>query len=151
MTDARQVPSSARVLVCDDDADFRALAERTLTQAGCRVDVATDAADALARQRQRSYPVQLLDLELPDLSGLELARAIRADDPVSVLIAITAHRRAFDVVDARDAGFDDLFFKPISPQELTALILDALARTQRWSDAVNDNPRRDRGRADEIK
>ena len=134
MSDVRELQTNTRVLVCDDDPDFRAMAERALIRAGCRVDVATGANEALEMQERNSYPVQLFDLELPDLSGLELGRRVRADDPVSVLIAVTAHRRVFDLVDARDAGFDDLFYKPISPRDLTALTLDALARTQRWTD-----------------
>jgi DNA-binding response OmpR family regulator len=121
-----------RVLVCDDDPDFLALATRALANVGCEVDVAVDAGTALAMQKQRSYPVQLLDMELPDFSGLELCRRIRVDDAISVLVAVTAHRRVFDIVDAREAGFDDLFYKPLAPAQLAALTTEALSRIRRW-------------------
>ncbi len=121
-----------RVLVTDDSEDLLDLFERVFTKAGYEVTCADSAEKALTIQADQVFPLQIIDLTLPGMSGLELCRKIREDDAISTLIAISAHITLYQVVDAREVGFDDLFYKPFAPEVLVEAADAAFLRMQRW-------------------
>jgi len=109
-----------RILVVDDEPDLVELVRLTLSQAGHQVDTAASgrqALDALHRQRP---DLLILDLMLPDLSGTELCRRIRADRDLAGLpvILLTAKADEVDRVVGFEIGADDYVTKPFSPREL---------------------------------
>src|SRR6266550_3871112 len=73
-------PNRARVLVVDDEMDFVKLIEKILAQAGYRVDTATSATEAIALQRKNAYDLALVDLRMPEMTGLELLQYLKARD-----------------------------------------------------------------------
>jgi two-component system response regulator MprA len=107
------------VLVVEDDHRISAFLDRALVQAGYRVAVATDGPAALAAADETPPEVVVLDLMLPGLDGLEVARRLRAGGGVPILM-LTARDGVDDRVQGLDAGADDYLVKPFALEELLA-------------------------------
>lgn len=106
-----------RVLVVDDDATNRLVARRLLARLGLDSDEVPDGPSALERVRAGGYDAVLLDHQMPGMDGLEVARAIRLDEPVghrTPIIALTGSALAADRRRCLDAGMDDHLAKPVS-------------------------------------
>ena len=119
-------PTAARILVVDDSLDAAECLALVLEQEGFRVATAHDGHSALARIDSDPPDAVLLDLGLPDLDGIVVARRIRArsDDAAAVLlVAISGHGAERDLDATRAAGFDAHLVKPVAPER----ILDLLA------------------------
>ena len=119
------VMDGQRVLVVDDHVDATELLCWQLTRLGHDCHEAKDGAGALALARSRMPHVAILDLWLPDMSGQELARALRALDPSVYLIALTGSTRPEDRTAAVAAGFDDYVVKPTDGGTLRELLAKA--------------------------
>ena len=119
--------SGARILVVDDEPQILRALETTLRGAGYEVDTAADGAGALARAAARPPEAVILDLVLPDRSGVEVCRELRMwlKAPVLVLSAVGEEQ---DKVKALDAGADDYVTKPFGIDELLARLRAALRR-----------------------
>jgi CheY-like chemotaxis protein len=120
-----------RVLIADDDDATRAAERTVLEYAGCIVHEVSCGPDALALTLADHPTVLLLDLVLPGIDGLQLARMLRADPSVSSLrvLALSASGGAEERVNALLAGCDAFLAKPLSPFELLAAMHDLLAGT----------------------
>lgn len=106
-----------RVLVVDDDATNRLVARRLLARLGLDADEVADGPSALERLRAGGYDAVLLDHQMPGMDGLEVARAIRLDEPPghrTPIIALTGSALAADRRRCLDAGMDDHLAKPVS-------------------------------------
>ena len=125
MTDA-----PVRVLVVDDLALNLKLLSAILTANHFAVDTATSAEAALDILATTSYELVLLDLRLPGMDGLSLARQLRADPAHqrAVLVAVTANAMKSDQAAALDAGCDAFVTKPINTRTLIPTLHDLLAR-----------------------
>lgn len=110
-----------RVLLIEDDVMIGQSLDRALTRAGMAVDWVRNAADA-ASVRNDGYGVLLLDLGLPDGSGLEVLRALRRDGDDVPVIIITARDDLATRVAGLDSGADDYVVKPFDFEELNARI-----------------------------
>lgn len=108
-----------RVLVVEDDERLAKLVAGDLRLAGYDVTEAATGGDAIAAALERRPDAVLLDLGLPDLDGLEVARALRRDGGPAILM-ITARGAVEDRVDGLYAGADDYLTKPFSLAELRA-------------------------------
>ncbi len=114
----------ARLLLVDDYADALELLAMLLEHSGYTVDTARTGADAIAIAASRPPDLAILDLQLPDMTGLDVARELRrtaATESVP-LIALTGHSSPQDAEEARSAGINRLFVKPCEPPELLAAI-----------------------------
>jgi two-component system response regulator MprA len=109
----------ARVLVVEDDRRIAAFLDRALVRAGYRVDLAADGAAALEAAAEAPPDVVVLDVMLPGLDGLEVARRLRAGGGVPILM-LTARDGVGDRVLGLDAGADDYLAKPFALEELLA-------------------------------
>ena len=126
---------SGRILVIEDDPLQAESLGSILRQEGYEVDLALTADEGLALARGRHAPdVVLLDVALPDLSGVEVARRLRAGGSVPIIM-LTARRQEIDKVMGLDAGADDYVTKPFSPNEVLARIRAQLRRGARDADA----------------
>ena len=119
-----------RVLVVDDDPEVRQLALMSLTPVGFEVHEAGDGHSALTAAKLVSPTCVLLDLVLPDVSGLDLCRSLRADPATSActLLILTGSDSAADKVEAFSAGADDYITKPFSPRDLASRVNAAMRR-----------------------
>jgi DNA-binding response OmpR family regulator len=115
-------PSPRRLVLVEDDPLQAESLGFILRQEGYQVQVASSGAEALAMVGRDAAPdAILLDLGLPDLSGVEVARRLRAGSRVPIIM-LTARRHESDKITALDAGADDYVTKPFSSGELLARI-----------------------------
>ena len=121
---------SPRVLVVDDDATVRDVVGRYLGEAGYRVDLAADGPSGLRAVRERSPDAVVLDLMLPGMSGLDVCRALRRDDPLLPIVMLTALGEENDRVLGLELGADDYVTKPFSTRELVLRVGSVLRRAR---------------------
>jgi signal transduction histidine kinase/DNA-binding response OmpR family regulator len=113
-----------KVLIVEDKEINQRIACEFLRKKGCRVTVADNGRIALAKLDQASFDMVLMDIQMPEMDGLQATRAIRADERFHDLpiIALTAHAMAQDREKCFEAGMNDYLSKPITPQRLYAMI-----------------------------
>ena len=117
-----------RVLMIEDDRRLARIVERALGDAGHAVDVARSADEGRDRALAHSYDAILLDLELPDRSGLEVLRSLRREGRDMPVLIMTGRDDDEDIVKGLDAGADDYLLKPVSPEVLMARLRAAVRR-----------------------
>ncbi len=115
------------LLFIEDDDAIRVALKLALEDEGYEVREAPDGRSGLQAFAEREPDLVLLDLRLPDLSGFEVCRAMRANSLVPIII-VTAQTDTYDLVAGLEAGADDYVTKPVVPKELAARIRAALRR-----------------------
>ncbi|MDO9175558.1 MAG: response regulator transcription factor [Actinomycetota bacterium] len=115
------------LLFIEDDDAIRLALKLALEDEGYEVREAPDGKAGLAAFAEREPDLVLLDLRLPDLSGFEVCRSLRANSIVPIII-VTAQTDTYDLVAGLEAGADDYVTKPVVPKELAARIRAALRR-----------------------
>jgi two-component system, OmpR family, phosphate regulon response regulator PhoB len=126
-TNGRASTGMSDILVIDDDPVIGAILERVLSHEGHAVEVVQRLSVARAVLLSRDVDLVLLDLNLPDGSGLEFLRAIRQDmDLKTPVIVLSGMRQEDHIVRGLQLGADDYVSKPFSPLEL-------VARVDRWT------------------
>ena len=118
MNDFSRAP---RVLVIEDDEDIAQALQRSLRMEGYEVRTAPDGAQGLEQAHAFVPDLVILDLGLPKVDGLDVARSLREQDDVPILI-LTARDALESRVEGLDAGADDYLVKPFERQELLARI-----------------------------
>ena len=124
MNDFSRAP---RILVVEDDEDIAQALQRSLRMEGYEVRTAGDGELALEHGRSFAPDLVILDLGLPGLDGLDVARALRSEDDVPILI-LTARDAVESRVEGLDSGADDYLVKPFERQELLARMRALLRR-----------------------
>jgi len=136
--------TTPHILVVDDDREIRDLLARFLEKHRMRVTVARDAREARRVWTAGHYHIVVLDLMLPGESGLDLARWMRSQSDVPIVM-LTAMGEETDRIIGLELGADDYVPKPFNPRELLARIRAVLRRagenTQRTTDAATRNLR----------
>jgi len=122
------------ILVVDDEPTLRETLAEALDADGFRVLTAADGREALSRFREHQPDLVVLDLMLPELSGIEVCRIIRAESGVPIVM-LTAKSSELDKVVGLELGADDYVTKPFSLRELTARIRALLRRTEQLAEA----------------
>ncbi|MBM3566295.1 MAG: response regulator, partial [Alphaproteobacteria bacterium] len=112
----------------DDDARLRELLRRYLSGNGFVVTVAAGAAEARANLKSFAFDVMVLDRMMPGENGLSLARILRRENPVPILM-LTAMSEIEDRIVGLEAGVDDYLTKPFEPRELLLRLNAILRRT----------------------
>ncbi len=112
------------VLIADDEPHVVELVRMTLEDERVRVFDAADGAAALAVTEALAIDLVLLDVNLPDMSGLEVCRTLRADPRLATtrIVMLTAAAQQDDVQRGLAAGADDYLTKPFSPVRLLSLV-----------------------------
>jgi DNA-binding response OmpR family regulator len=116
-----------KLLVVDDDRALRDVLRRALTLTGYEVSLAESGGGALSQVTAESPDAMVLDIGLPDIDGLEVARRVRKAGSEMAILMLTARDTVNDRVTGLDAGADDYLVKPFAYEELSAR-LRALAR-----------------------
>ena len=142
MPDKARVVSSAataglRILVVDDEADIRESLEYLLLQEGYVVETAPDATEGLRKMESGRYDLVLLDLMMPDRSGLDVLRDVRRKDRETPIFVITAYGSVPVAVEALKAGANDFFEKPWKNEKLLIEIERMISKRRLESENIH--------------
>ena len=118
-----------RVLIADDDDDIRRLVELVLQKAGILADAVDGGIPALEAARSTSRELLVLDVRMPDMSGLEVCRQLKSDEATSGghILLMSSDYTTEDVAAGYAAGADDYLPKPFSPSELVRRVTRLLS------------------------
>jgi DNA-binding response OmpR family regulator len=131
-----------QILVAEDDRDIAELIAHYLQKAGWQTHIAASGDAALAYVRRHPVDVLILDLMLPGLSGMDVCRAIRADEATAAIpiIMVTARAEERERIAGLEIGADDYVAKPFSPNELVARVRALVRRAGRKPPAAPAGP-----------
>jgi PAS domain S-box-containing protein len=135
MTDGKRTRSALRILLAEDNAMNQKVALRLLEQLGYHADVATNGREAIEALERRPYDVVLMDVQMPELDGLDATRRICERWPEETrphIVAMTANALPEDREACFAAGMNDYVAKPIRAEELVA----ALKRAKPLADST---------------
>ncbi|HEY3109658.1 MAG TPA: response regulator [Chloroflexota bacterium] len=120
----------ARVLVADDEADIRSLVAFTLRRRGHEVVEAKDGTEALKLIRRAPPDLAVLDVMMPGLSGLEVARVLAADSATAAprVMLLSALGQASEIAAGLETGAHAYLVKPFTPADLAARVAELLAQ-----------------------
>src|SRR5262245_56543819 len=118
-----------RILVVEDDGKMAELLRRGLTAEGHTVDVAEDGSKGLEKAQRFSFDAIVLDIMLPSLDGLSVARRLRSAGVRAPILMLTARDSVRDIVRGLDAGADDYLTKSFSFEVLAARLRVMARRT----------------------
>jgi two-component system sensor histidine kinase/response regulator len=124
--------SDTRLLVAEDEPVNREIACLQLEAAGLSIDLAEDGQQALELARRNVYALILMDMQMPNLNGIDATRAIRADslNQTTPILAMTANAFDEDRQACLDAGMNDHIAKPVDPDMLYVTVLRWLEQTR---------------------
>ena len=125
-----------RILVVEDEKQLAGILRRGLREHGYAADEAHDGEDALSLVETSEYDLIVLDVMLPGLSGLEIARTLRARRIGTPILMLTARDTVDDRVAGLDSGADDYLIKPFAFRELLARIRALLRRDDLVKDPI---------------
>lgn len=143
--------SIERVLIVDDEGDYRILARKYLQTLGYQCRTAVDASDALAKLAEESYQLLIADIKMPGRDGLDLTREVLQLFPHLNVIVMTGHTSDYSHSEIIGAGATDFIAKPFELDELKAKVervarerrilseLHAVNDTLVWESAVNSS------------
>jgi DNA-binding response OmpR family regulator len=117
-----------RILIIEDEFDLAEALAKGLKNNGYAADIALLGEEALQKIELNEYDLAVLDLNLPDIDGLELCKTLRARKPKLLILILTCRKRLKDKVMGLDMGADDYLAKPFHFQELLARVRALLRR-----------------------
>jgi len=124
-----------RILIVEDERELREIVQQSLTEAGCLVELAADGAEGLYKALELDVDAVVLDLMLPEVSGWDLLRKLRAKKDVPVLI-LSARDELDDRLRGLNQGADDYLTKPFELSELLARLRALVRRAAGHSTAT---------------
>ena len=127
-----------RLLVIEDDTTLRETLVQQLADAGFAVEQAADGKEGLYFAQEYPIDLAIIDLGLPEISGLEIIRRIRAEGKTYPILILTARDRWEDKVDGLSAGADDYVVKPFHFEEVGARVNALLRRSGGWASSQLD-------------
>ena len=125
-----------RLLVIEDDAALRESLCKQFVEAGFGVERAADGREGLYFAMEYPIDLAIVDLGLPEMSGLDVIREVRARGKAYPILILTARDRWQDKVDGLDAGADDYVVKPFHFEEVSARVNALLRRSGGWASSV---------------
>jgi two-component system phosphate regulon response regulator PhoB len=130
-------PTPKRILVADDEPDVLQLVSNNLKSAGYQVLKAEDGLDALTQARETLPALVVLDLMLPEMTGLEVCKLLKRGATTSQIpiIMLTAKAEEVDRIVGLELGADDYMTKPFSPRELVLRVKSVLRRASASGEA----------------
>ncbi len=125
-----------RLLVIEDDVTLRESLVRKLGESGFAVEQAADGKEGLYFAQEYPIDLAIIDLGLPEVSGLEIIRQVRAKGKTYPILILTARDRWEDKVDGLGAGADDYVVKPFHFEEIEARVSALLRRSGGWASSL---------------
>ena len=120
-----------KLLIVEDEKDVATALSRGLSRNGYSIDIAENGNRTLELLEINEYDLMILDLNLPDIDGLEVCRIARRNKPALLILILTARCKQKDVITGLDKGADDYLIKPFHLQEILARVRALLRRDMR--------------------
>ena len=124
--------SEKKILIVDDEVGIRDTMKDLFTIEHYEVFTAESAEKALEILKKENPMVMFLDLKLPGMNGIDLCRWIRKENQIAIIHAMTGYSGLFNLLECRQAGFDDYFVKPFNLSVLLKAAEDAFEKLERW-------------------
>lgn len=128
MSEPLHLSERARVLIADDEESIRFMISEIMTREGYIVELAADGAEAIEKASDGDFDLMILDIQMPKKNGLEVLREVRATNPGTAIVMITAHGTRQIALEAIKDGAFDYFTKPFEIDELRIVSRRALER-----------------------
>ncbi|OGC05981.1 hypothetical protein A2V82_00005 [candidate division KSB1 bacterium RBG_16_48_16] len=128
------------ILIVDDEESVRYSFKRFLSRANVRVDAAKNGAEAFEKLSQQTFDLVILDVRLPDMTGLQLLQKIKAIDPKLIVLIITAFGTTETAIEAIKLGAYDYILKPFDIPSMKNLVEEALQCSHLMRTQVIFNP-----------
>jgi two-component system response regulator PhoP len=125
-----------RLLVIEDDTTLRETLAAKLADGGFAVEQAGDGKEGLYFALEYPIDLAIVDLGLPEMSGLDIIRKVREEGKTYPILILTARDRWEDKVDGLEAGADDYVVKPFHHEEVSARVNALLRRSGGWASSV---------------
>ncbi len=141
------MPAKFKMLVLDDDPAMVRLLRKVIDREfGDQLDQLdltdlTDPVEARKWIEENAPDIVLTDLEMPQVSGLEILRCSKRRNVRSQVLLLTGHSNTESLLDALELGAIDYLIKPVDQQELTELLTHSFARITRWKNAMRETIR----------
>ncbi len=119
----------ATILIVDDELIMRESLAGWLQRDGHQVDTAESGEEALEKVEEKRYDILLVDIKMEGISGLDVLKRVREDDPDIAVVMITAYGSISTAIDAMKNGAQDYLLKPFDPNEL-GIIIEKILRNQ---------------------
>lgn len=131
-------------LIVDDEAELRrsvvSILRSAMPEIEFTIEEASTGKEALAKVQAQSWDLVLMDVKMPEMSGLEALTAIKEHDPRTFVVLMTAHSNLHDAVAAIKEGAYDYLEKPVNPQTLTEIVRKSLEARDLVSSLALSNP-----------
>jgi two-component system phosphate regulon response regulator OmpR len=132
------MPGLSKILVVDDDADLRWMVNKYLSKHDFSVTLAEDGEQMRAELDRETFDLAILDINLPGEDGLSLARYLRSNHQIGIIM-LSAAAEVFDRIVGLEMGADDYVTKPFEPRELLARVKSVLRRLDSNAEADTDS------------
>ncbi len=124
--------SEKKILIVDDEEAITKLMTLVFSREGYEVKTAENGDQALKIIQKENIHVIITDLNMPEMDGIKLCRAIRKTVPMAMIFAMTGYASLFELAECREAGFDDYFVKPVNIKTLVKTAENAFEKLKRW-------------------
>ncbi|MBQ3183261.1 MAG: response regulator transcription factor [Clostridia bacterium] len=124
------------ILICDDELMIRKLIRKYAEFEGHSVDEASNGMEAVAKCRNNSYDLVIMDIMMPELDGFSACREIRKSSSLPIIM-LSARGEEYDRINGFELGVDDYVVKPFSPKELM-LRINAIMKRTAGSESKNE-------------
>lgn len=131
-------------LIVDDEAELRrsviSILQSTMPEIEFTIDEAATGKEALDKIKEQQFDLVLMDVKMPEMTGLEALTLIKEHDPRTFVVLMTAHSNLHDAVTAIKEGAYDYVEKPVNPQTLTEIVRKSLEARELVSSLALSNP-----------
>ena len=117
----------------DDEKFILDLLKEAFSDKGYSLFFASQGEDAINIIKKEKVQIVFVDMNLPDMTGIDLCWKIKKINPMAILFAMTGYGSLFQLADCREAGFDDYFLKPIDIKLFLKAVEDAFDKFERWT------------------
>ena len=125
-----------KVLVIDDEISVCKGCKRIFEEEGCFVETALSGKEGLDKAREEFFDVIIVDLKMPDISGMEVLRNIRREQPDVAVVVITGYASVPSAIEAMKLGAEDYLPKPFTPDEVNLVVEKALRRKKEVKEGI---------------
>jgi formate/nitrite transporter len=115
-----------KILVIDDEQIVGESLRKTFRDEGYEIDTARSGQEGLQKARRESFDLMIVDLKMPDISGLDVVRKIKEEQPDAMMVMITGYSTVDSATEALRTGVFDYLPKPFTPEEITSVVGKAL-------------------------